>query len=68
MDYVIAAYVATIVLIGGYALSVFLRRRAVQREMAAWQVGEGESRERDGAPMSEIDQAPAPDSSPAETQ
>lgn len=65
MNYVIAAYVATMVLVGGYALSIFMRRRAVRREMAAWQAGE--PRESDGAPLPEADRSPAPDPEGAET-
>ncbi len=41
MSYVIAAYAFSIALVGGYALSIVLRRRAVRRELAA--AGEGQS-------------------------
>lgn len=33
-DYVIGAYTLTILLLGGYALSVLLRQRATERDLA----------------------------------
>lgn len=36
MNYVVAAYAVTILAIGGYILSIWLRRRATERELAAW--------------------------------
>jgi heme exporter protein CcmD len=35
--YVAAAYLVTVLLLGGFALSVVLRRRAVERALSDWQ-------------------------------
>lgn len=36
MNYVAAAYGLSVVIVGGYVLSVILRRREVERTLAAW--------------------------------
>lgn len=36
MTYVIAAYALTFVVVGGYALSIVMRRREVERALHAW--------------------------------
>jgi len=39
MIYVVAAYVVTIAIIGGYLLTIVARRRAVERQLAALEEG-----------------------------
>ena len=36
MNFVLSAYVVTLLVVGGYGLSIVLRRREVERALGAW--------------------------------
>jgi|GEM_PF-5582572 hypothetical protein len=50
MTYVVAAYGIAMALIGGYAVSIFLRRREAQRALEAWREAPDGAQGRDAEP------------------